>query len=1358
MVSTQVNIPGYQVGEQLYNGSRTLVYRAVREIDSLPVVIKLLKNPYPSFSEIVQFRNQYAIAKNLNFPGIIQTYSLQAYQNGYALVMEDFGGISLSEWMDRLLLSKAIPLRGSKLRVASRREVWGDGDMGGKQHTLKEFLLLAISLCDTLDILINHRIIHKDIKPANILINPETQQVKLIDFSIASLLPRETQEIQNVNTLEGTLGYISPEQTGRMNRGIDYRSDFYSLGVTFYEILTGQLPFISDNPMELVHCHLAKNAILVNQIIPEIPLVLAKIISKLMAKNAEDRYQSALGIKHDLEICLNQLQATGRIEYFELGERDISDRFLIPEKLYGRENEVDTLLQAFERVSLGASEMMLVAGFSGIGKTAVVNEVHKPIVRQRGYFIQGKYDQFQRNIPLDAFVQAFRSLMVQLLCESDTQLQNWKNKILAAVGENGQVIIEVIPELVKIIGEQPPAPELSGTAAENRFNLLFQKFSQVFMRAEHPLVIFLDDLQWADSASLKLLQLLMQNTEYLLVLGAYRDNEASAAHPFIHTVDEIVKTGSVVNTITLQPLSLVDMNQLVADTLNCELSLAQPLTELVYQKTKGNPFFATQFIKSLYEDGKITFDEKARYWQCDIAQVKTLALTDDVVEFMALQLQKLPTETQDILKLAACIGAQFDLHTLAIISEQSPEDTAITLWKALQEGLIIPNTKTYKFFIQSDSGSVSDAAANPIYRFLHDRVQQAAYSLIIDDQKQATHLKIGQLLQQNFCAIEREEKLFDIVGHLNRGQALINQKQERETLAKLNLKAGAKAKSSIAYTAAKIYLQTGIDLLEVDCWQSQYNLTLKLYTAAAEASYLNADFEGMEQIAALVLQNAQTILDKIKVYEIQITALTAQSQMLEAIAIARDALAQLGVELPKEVDQAKISAALQNLSHQLQDTQIEELVNLPLMSDTTLVAAMQLLVMSFSPILQGMPVLLPLLSITMVKLSLQFGNTSASTVGYAIHGMVLCNFLGDIKTGYSFGRLALSLLDKLNVREFKCIVLLQFGCLIQARQEDLRATIPMLKNGYLAGMETGDFVHAGYNLSAYFHNSFFTGEKLDIWESDMAAYGSIMSQVKQYSAKAYLDMQRQIVRNLSESVSQPDYLLGSAYNETVMLPKHQQDNELTAIASLYIYKLFLAYLFSNYKNGLDYIAQCQPYLLSVVGMVYVLIFHFYAALTQLAIFPMQSETEQAETLAQAQTHQTTLYQWAHNAPMNHLHKWHLVEAEKCRILGNKAEAIEHYDRAIFLSKENKFVNEEALANELAAKFYFNWGKEKIAQAYMIEAYYCYTRWGAKAKVVDLETRYPQLLTAILQRQQASLKSTETMMSVSSQTIQASSLQ
>ncbi|MEG4862684.1 MULTISPECIES: AAA family ATPase [unclassified Microcoleus] len=1298
-----LSIPGVAVQTLLYESANSLVYRAIREADRQPLILKLLKESYPTPQELLRYRTEYRITRELKEAGVVRVYDLQKYQNSLVIFVEDFGGESLKIWMLR------------------------------RKFSLKEFLLLAIATTETLGQIHRANIIHKDINPSNIVYNPETGQLKIIDFGISTQLTREMPTLKNPSILEGTLAYISPEQTGRMNRSIDYRTDFYSLGVTFYELLSGKLPFETEDALELVHCHIARQPIPPHEIEPEIPLIISQIVSKLMAKNAENRYQTAVGLKHDLEICQVTLQENDSIEEFDLGTHDITDNFLIPEKLYGRETEVFELLAAFERVGNATAEMMLVAGSSGIGKTAVVNEVHKPIARQRGYFIKGKYDQFQRNIPFSAFVQAFRELMGQLLSESDAQLDRWKTLILTAVGESGQVLIDVIPELERIIGAQNPALKLSGSAAQNRFNLLMQKFVQVFTTAEHPLVMFLDDLQWADSASLKLLQLLMEDTGHLLVLGAYRDNEVSPAHPFMLAVDEIVKSGATVNTITLQQLRLADLNQLVADTLICDLSLAQPLTELVYQKTQGNPFFSTQFLKALHEDGQIIFNPPQSSlskggsqggWQCDINQVK-FADASDVVEFMAAQLQKLPAETQDVLKLAACIGAQFDLETLAIVSEELPEQTELALWKALQEGLILVISEGYNF-IQADAQSPNQSVANPTYKFLHDRVQQAAYSLIPDDQKQATHLKIGRLLLQSSSEIEIEEKIFDIVGHLNQGIELINRLSERSALAQLNLEAGRKARNSTAYAAANIYLQTGIELLTPECWQTQYELVLNLYVAAAEIAYLNGDFDGMEQRVAVVLQEAQTILDRVKIYEIKIAAKTAQSKVLETIAVAREALLQLGIELPAEPDEVKIGKALQALAGQLSGRKIEELVDLPVMTNPETQAAMQLSGMLFPPIFQGMPGLLPLLSSTMVSLSLSFGNAPASTVGYAMHGMVLCAFLGEVKTGYVFGQLALSLLDRLNVPEFKSTVLLLFGGWIQHRQESLLATIPTLKEGYRLGMETGDFVDAGYNIYICFYTYLFAGVELDTWEAEIASFRAVMAQLKQYSARVYLDMIQQTVQNLRETHTRQDLLIGSAYDETVMIPKHYQDNEFTAIACACIYKLLLAYCYGNYTAALDHITQVQQYLMGVSGSTFVPIFHFYAALTHLALFSAQPETKQTEILGLVETHQSTLQQWAKNAPMNYLHKWHLVEAERQRVLGNKAEAIEMYDRAISGAQENKYVNDEALANELAAKFYGEWGKTKIAQAYIFEAYYCYVEWGATAKVIDLETRYPQL--------------------------------
>ena len=1309
MTTLNFTLTGYQTLDRIYAGTRTLVYRGTRLCDKRPVAIKVLRSEYPSFTELVQFRNQYTIAKNLNLPGIIETYSLEAYQNSYALIMEDFGGISLQAWTEQ---GEILP-------------------------NLRDFLQMAIDISNTLDILCRHRIIHKDIKPPNILINPQTRQVKLIDFSIASLLPRETQTLMNPNVIEGTLGYLSPEQTGRMNRGIDYRTDFYSLGVTFYELLAGQLPFQSNDAMELVHSHIAKQPPSLHEVNPQIPPVLSEIVSKLMAKNAEDRYQSALGLKFDLEFCLQQLEESGQIEGFEIAQRDLCDRFSIPEKLYGRETEVETLLEAFERVSSGTTEMTLVAGFSGIGKTVVVNEVHKPIVRQRGYFIKGKFDQFNRNIPFSAFVQAFRDLMGQLLSESDEKLENWQTQILQALGDNGQVIIEVIPELEKIIGQQPPATELSGTAAQNRFNLLFQNFIKVFAKPEHPLVMFLDDLQWADSASLQLMQLLMSESGigYLLVIGAYRDNEVFAAHPLMLTLDTVVKAGATVNTITLESLSTESLNDLVADTLNCVPALARPLTDLVAQKTQGNPFFATQFLKALHQDGLITFDLQAGHWQCDIVRVREAALTDDVVEFMALQLQKLPGCTQDKLKIAACIGNSFDLETLATVTEESPIEIATNLWIALQEGLIFPTNEVYKFYVGRATEDAVLTSEIVSYKFLHDRVQQAAYSLIPDQQKQITHLKIGQLLLSHIPVGEQDENLFEIVNQLNIGKSLIVSTVKQIELAQLNLKAGYKARAATAYVAALEYFTTSIDLLTDNGWQTQYELTLELYTAATEAAYLSGNFERMAGLSTISLEHAKTLLDRVNVYQVEIQAAQAQAKPSEAIQIALQILQQLGVTFPAQPNGEDIGQALGETLSILAGRQPLDLIDLPQMTDADQLAIMGLLAGVTASAYVVAPTLLPLIMLEQVKRSLEYGNSLFSPDGYCGYGLILCGVVGDIESGYQFGQLALLLLEKLDTKKLKARIYGQVNCCISHWKEPLSNTLPFFREGYQSGLETGDLEWGGICAVLYLMHAWFAGKEL----SDLSREGAVIcthfAQLRQKTMSKLGAIFQQAILNLLGNTTEAWRFTGETFNEEEDMPIFLESGNQTARCYFYVSKLVLCYLFGQFEEAIASASTLEKYLGAATGMSLIPVFHTYDSLAHLAIYSQVSEAEQQGILQRVTAHQEKVEHWADCAPANQLHKFYLVGAEQHRVLGNKLEAIEHYDRAILLAKDNKYLQEEALANELAAKFYLDWGKEKVAQAYMQDAYYCYARWGAKAKIDDLEKRYPQLLAPILQAKQ-----------------------
>ena len=1339
---------GYQILAQIYESSKSLVYRGIREEDNKAVILKFLKEDYPTPEEIVRYKQEYEITHSLCIEGVVRAYSLEKYKNTPVIIFEDLGGDSL-----KIL-------------------------MNNEAFALKEFLFLAIKIAEIIGEVHSSHIIHKDINPSNIVFNPYTEQLKLIDFGISTILSRENPTIKNPNILEGTLAYISPEQTGRMNRSLDYRTDFYSLGATFYELLTHQLPFDATDAMELVHCHIAKQPIPPHELNPEIPLAVSAIVMKLLAKTAEERYQSAWGIQSDLEECLFQLQNNNQILYFPLGRHDNSGKFQIPQKLYGREAEVKTLLAAFERVA-GESqnfsqppvacpqspvpspqskiEMMLVSGYSGIGKSALVQEIYKPITERRGYFISGKFDQFGRNIPYSAIVSAFSDLVRQLLTETEASLAQWREKILTAFGANGQVIIDVIPEVELIVGKQPAVPELAPAESQNRFNLVFQNFIRVFTQPEHPLVMFIDDLQWADVDSLKLIKLLMTapDNQDLFLIGAYRDNEVSEVHPLMLTVDEIRQVGVRADRIFLSPLDLSNVNQLISDTLSSPPDKTISLAELVLFKTGGNPFFMNEFLKSLYAEKLIKFDftpQKGSQggWQWDLEQIKARDITDNVVELMASKIQKLSASTQRVLQVAAAIGNQFDLQTLAIVLEKSLKETALDLHEAVAENLILPLSDAYKAIGEwelgtGDKGDKEDKETrensrdrelpitthqSPItieYKFAHDRIQQAAYSLIPGQDKQAVHWQVGQLLLHNTPPQVLQQKIFDIVNHLNFCFEFSAVQSPRDELAQLNLIAGKKAKASAAYEPAWNYLRVGMDCLSADSWLRQYDLTLALHVEAAEAAYLNGNFEEMDRLAAIVLQQAKTLLDKVNVYEIKIQACTAYNKPLEAVKIALSILRMLGIKFPKKPNKIDILLKLVRTKLRLAGKRIEDLIELPEMTDPYKLAAMRILSDVASAAYFAAPELFPLIVFEQVNLSLEHGNTAASSYAYATYGLILSGeAVGDVESGYQFDQLAIRLLDRFDAKELKARTFLIVNYFIRHWKDHLKETLTPLLDAYLIGLETGDLEYAAYSASVYSYHSYVLGRELARLEREMAVYSNVLSQLGQETAFYYIQLNRQVVLNLMGRAEDKCRLIGESYDEEKMLPIHLEANAKNLCHSLYFYKLFICYLFQDYQQALENASLAENSQDSAVGSIP--LSHFYNSLVHLAIYPDAPKSEQKRILLKVKLNQNKLKKWARNAPMTHLHKFYLVEAERHRVLGHNAEATDCYDKAIALAKENEYINEEALAHELAAKFYLALGKVKIAQVYLLDARYCYRKWGAIAKVKDLEARYPQLLS------------------------------
>ena len=1265
-------LPGYQTLTQIYESSNSLVYRACRESDRQSVILKVLKQDYPTQAELTRYSTEYELTRNLEIEGAIKALSLETYQRTLAIVFEDFGGESL----DRL--------------IGRQEEKTFD------QASLRGLLQLAIKIVEVLGHLHAAQIVHKDLNPANIVLNRATGQLKIIDFGISTILSRENPPLKNPNVLEGTLAYISPEQTGRMNRFLDYRTDFYSLGVTFYQLLTQQLPFETADAVELVHCHLAKQPVPPQEISSVIPQAASDIIMKLMAKTAESRYQSTFGIKADLDKCLNQLQK-GKIVKFALGTQDVADQFEIPQNLYGREPEIQSLLTTFEKVYSGHSEMILVSGYSGVGKTSLVQEIHKPITQKRGYFISGKFDQYQR-IPYRAVIQSFQELVGQLLSETAANLTQWREKLKAVLGINAQVIVDVVPEVELIIGKQPPVPELGQTEARNRFNFVFQNFIRVFAQTEHPLVIFLDDLQWADSATLKLIELMIKDEDmHLFLIGAYRDHEVSPTHPLSIALESMRNERVIINEIQLKPLKLEHINQLIADTLHSQANV-NSLAELVERKTGGNPFFVNQFLRTLHQENLLNFNREQRRWQWDIAQIEALEITDNVVELMIGKLKKLPETTQQVLRLAACVGDRFDLDTLALIQEKSASETFSDLMSAIRSGLVLP---TSEFELETEDLRSPLIIAN--YKFLHDRVQQAAYWLIADQHKEAVHLKIGRLLLKNTRAEQREEKIFDIVNQLNVGRNLIAEPSERERLAQLNLIAGKKAKEATAYEPAVGYLRVGIELGD---WTRNYELSLSLYLTTLEAEYLRTNFEQARQLADQILTHAKSVLEKVKVYETQIQFYSAQNQLQAAMDITLQALSMLGVPLldsPPEV-------AIAQLRH------------LPEMSDPYKLAAMRILMAVWGTAIVVRPELVPKMAYTLVDLCVSEGNSPLAAFAYAFYGFI-CVDLGDIKLGYQFGQLALQMLGQYDARETQCRTCHIFNAFIRHWQEPARESILPLRDTVQIGLETGDIEYACYASMQYVCYSFLVGEPLASVEQKQVQYIGLIESLKQEFQLHYAQIWGQLVLNL-RGTAEPQTLTGEVFDEA-QLPILQAANNDTSLFCLHLAKTMLSYLFRDYAGAVKSASLAAKYEPAIASLLPVTQRPFYDSLARLALV---LEGEGNEEGLEVAANQRRLKTWADHAPANFGHKYELVEAEKARVMGDVLRAMELYDRAIRGAREAGYLQEEALAYERAAQFYLALGREEIAQNYMTKAHYGYKRWGATAKVVDLESQYPQLIS------------------------------
>ncbi len=1292
-------ISGFTDLQQLHVSKRTHVYRAKRLSGGLNVIIKVLSSDFPSVKNIYRYKHEYELLKSIDADSVIQAYDLEKNHGSYMLVLEDFDGVDLN----KLFPTKIV---------------------------LKAFLPLAIKITQAINDIHALNIIHKDINLSNIVYNPHTAQLKLIDFELSSTLTTETSPPVNPNILVGTLTYISPEQTGRMNREIDYRTDYYSLGVLFYKLLTGVLPFKTTDAMELIYSHIAKQCSPACEVEPSIGQNVSDIISKLMSKNAEDRYQSTTGLISDLEECLQQFESNGKIESFPLAQDDFSGRLKLTQKLYGREAEVKKLLDAFDKTSRGITQLVLVNGYSGVGKTSLVREIQKPITAKRGNFCSGKFDQLQKSTPYYALIQSLSQFVEYLLKEDTVSLAIWKEKITKAIGFNAQVLVDVIPSLSLVIGPQPPVEEVGPAEAQNRLNLVFSSFIRVISQAKHPFVIFIDDLQWVDSASLNLISLLLtdKSIKHLLIIGSYRDNEVDQLHPLMIMLQEMKELGVALQEIKLGDLSCENVIELTADALKPSKEASFAIANLIYDKSHGNAFHVTQLFKSLSAENLLTYSIDKRSWCWDIEQIKEKSITENVVGLMVRKIERLSEKAQQVLRLAACIGNVFDIHSLSVINEQNQMNTMVYLWEAIKEELVIPESSDF----QQISAANDDSYTPKIhFKFLHDRVQQAAYGLIPSECRKDIHLKIGRLLLNSLTKEEVEDEIFIVVNHLNHGKKLIEDELDKIQLVELNIKAGRKAKASAAYDSAVKFFREAASILLAESWKLHHEMMYDLHIEQAECEYFVGNFDKSRVLLDRALSHSQTPVEKGQVYIQLIAQHSIQGEFIDSIHTGIKAFASFGIELPPLESDGEIKKYIKEQQNWYQEhwgnKPIKDLYDLPITDDPGQEILKIISVNLFDCCVISSPFYLPVLSFTSVNLSIEHGNTVNSAYAYEGHGMVMSSSYQDYESAYEFGVLGKRITEeKLANMRAECKTLNVFWGFLSHLKTHLNLVPDMMQKAYHSGFDGGDFVHASYCLVNGHRTIMSMGKNLKEAEHITNEY---LDNFKKINADVMHDLCR------ASSSAFIHYMRGNTFSESSFDTEDFSASKfLTDFSALKlflvfadIYRILGFYVMGQDKLALEVVKQFESNISFAENYVHGEEFRFYASLLYLKMYKSFTAEEQVKYWDKIISYYNFIKKMAVSAPVNFKNHEYLIAAEIARVECRYMDAIYLYDKAIKSASENDHVQYEAIANECAAKFWLENNKEDIATIYLRQAYYCYKLWGADRKVEQIEQQYMQLI-------------------------------
>jgi predicted ATPase/tRNA A-37 threonylcarbamoyl transferase component Bud32/HPt (histidine-containing phosphotransfer) domain-containing protein len=1293
----------YELGERLAESDRNTVRRVRRVRDGAKLVIKTSTREHPSVREVRRLEFEYHILRRVQSAGVIAAVDIERDAGRVALVLEDFGGERLS----------AIASRGSSRGVG-----------------LDVFFPVAAKIVSALGHIHACGVMHKDINPGNILINPGTRELKLIDFSIASELSREHLDATPHNALEGTLPYLSPEQTGRMNRDLDYRSDYYSLGITFFELLTGSLPFSAQDVLGYIHCHLSRPAPDAHELNPELPIGLARIVAKLMAKNPDDRYQSARGLAADLEHCRSTWQQQREVAAFELGTRDVSERFQVSQALLGREQEAARLLSAFERAAAGPAQLLLVSGYSGIGKSTLISEIHKPVVEKRAHFAAGKFEQLERNLPYGALLQALRGVLKQILSEPERQLLARRDRLRNALGNDAAVLFPFLPELSQILGPQPSVAELSAREAQSRLQRLFRGFLRAIATAEQPLVLFLDDLQWTDGSTPQLLAHLLgeEQLRYVCFIGAYRDNEVTEGHLLRLGLDELkAKRPELVHELSLRPLAEASVEQIVAGTLHCQVAECRSFAQQLFQKTGGNPFFVHELLHVLHRQGGIQFSAERGAWIWHEEVLQRAALTDNVVDLVLGRLRELPADTLTCLGIAACLGKEFDLGLLARIAGKTPGAVATALWQAVERELLLPRGEAHRLLLRDAADSALELAdAGISYQFPHDRVVEAAYALLDERQRAELHLRIGREIQRRIPGPERAERVFDFIDHLNRGRSLLTELSQRLELAELNHAAGSSARRSAAYAPAIAYLERARALLSDAEWQGRRDLDFACRRMTAECLFLSGRVERAQQACEELFGSAPDAVSRASAFVLKAAIQEQQSQLGATVDTIRQALAELGVELPSEpsaIEQG-IGAGIGKMLAHLERVAIEDLVKLPAAKDPLRIAAAELLFQIIPAASQINPPLFILAELILFDMALTHGTVPGSAKNVMDCGIVFSAILKDYSRAYRMGRAAFKLLERSLPTPLESSVNFVFGCFISHWGAHYQEGLDALARGYQRGIDLGDTLHASYSIVHQAKSMLFAGKRLDDCATLTNRALAYCQDTGAVGNAALPHILRRALGQLTTLYADTSDVQLSDAEFSAEIEKTQNGHFLLVLGQT---QTLTQLILGDLPRAAQWDSFATKHLMVGNGAFPVPDYYLLQSLLLARQWAGAGQPERQHILAALEQHRDALKVFGAASPANYQHKHLLVSAELARLSGASIDEVLRLHRDAVQSCGDDFPQLRALAQEALAEFWKERGHPEFARECLLEAYHLYRHWGATAKLAQLERTHGKWL-------------------------------